>query len=66
MMTHYDYETVDRLCGVTTVLADLVRDQAAVIAQAGIPDEAMEKFAERRADADKELDIVEYRLRGFI
>ena len=36
------FELIDRLCGVTTQLADLVRKQAAVIMQADIPDETKE------------------------
>lgn len=60
------YETIDRLCEVTTMLADLVREQAAVIAQADIPDDVKAEFAKKRATADDELDIVEYAVRNFI
>lgn len=58
-----EYEAIDRLCGVTTMLADLVREQAAIIAQADIPEETKQIIAKKRSAADKELDIIEYGLR---
>lgn len=57
------YEMVDRMCGITTMLADLVREQASVIAQADIPDETKEVIAKKRDAAYEELDIIEYGLR---
>lgn len=57
------YEMLDRMCGITTMLADLVREQASIIAQADIPDETKEVLAKKRDAADKELDIMEYSLR---
>ena len=41
------YEMLDRMCGITTMLADLVREQASIIAQADIPDETKEVLAKR-------------------
>lgn len=58
-----EYEMIDRLCGVTTMLADLVREQAAIIAQADIPEETKHLIAEKRDATDEELDILEYHLR---
>lgn len=58
-----EYEMIDRLCGVTTMLADLVREQAAIIAQADIPEETKQLIAEKRDATDEELDILEYHLR---
>lgn len=57
------YEAIDKMCSVTTMLADLVREQAAIIAQADIPDETKELLEQKRDDVDKELDIIEYGLR---
>lgn len=45
------------------MLADLVREQASIIAQADIPDETKEVLAKKRDAAYKELDIMEYSLR---
>lgn len=57
------FEIIDRLCGVTTMLADLVREQASIIAQADLPDETKEALAQRRKKADDELDALEYGMR---
>lgn len=57
------YEAIDKLCAVTTMLSDLVREQAAIIAQADIPDETKEILAKKRDAVDKELDVIEYGLR---
>ncbi len=57
------YEVIDKLCSVTTMLADLVREQAAVIAQADIPDETKEVLANKMDAAYEELDVIEYGLR---
>ena len=57
------YEAIDKLCAVTSMLADLVKEQAAIIAQADIPDETKEALEKKRDAVDKELDIVEYGLR---
>lgn len=58
-----DYELIDRLCGVTTMLADIVKEQAAIIAQADMPDSVKEALEKKRDSADLELDVIEYNLR---
>lgn len=58
-----NFETIDRLCSVTTLLADLVRDQAAIIAQCDIPEETRKEYDRRKDEIDTELDLLEYRLR---
>lgn len=58
-----NYETIDRLCSVTTLLADLVRDQAALLAQCDIPEDARKEYERRKDEIDTDLDILEYRLR---
>ena len=57
------YEMIDRLCEVTTMLADLVKEQASLLAQADIPDETLVALHEKRQKADDELDTLEYALR---
>ena len=57
-------ELIDRLCAVTTKLADIVRDQDQFIEQMETVDEEIKKqFAEKRAAADEELDLIELKLR---
>lgn len=57
-------ELIDRLCAVTTKLADIVRDQAQFIEQMEAVDEEIKKqFAEKREAADEELDLIELKLR---
>lgn len=58
------YEIIDRLCGVTTELSDLVKKQAEIIAQCDIPDELNEELDAMREKADKDLDVIEYKLRA--
>lgn len=57
-------ELIDRLCTVTTKLADIVRDQAQFIEQMeDVDQETKRRFAEKRAAADEELDLIELKLR---
>lgn len=58
-----NYETIDRLCSVTTLLVELVRDQAAIIAQCDIPEDARKEYDRRKDEIDTEIDLLEYRLR---
>lgn len=53
-----EYELVERLCGVTAVLADVVKEQAAIIAQADIPDSTKVELEQRRKAVYSELDII--------
>ena len=57
------FELIDRLCGVSTQLADLVRKQAAVIIQADIPEETKAMLEAERKHADDELNLLEYKMR---
>lgn len=59
-------ELIDRLCAVTTALADIVRQQESVIAQHRMLDtESGEKIAAKREAAYAELDVLELNLRPF-
>lgn len=60
-------EIIDRLCVVTTMLADIVRQQESVIAQHRMLDsESGKKLAEKRDAAYSELDLLEYNLRPLV
>lgn len=60
-------EIIDKLCHVTTVLSDLVREQSNVMAQYGVVlmDDGSDENAILRlqAQADEELDEIEMALR---
>lgn len=58
-----NYETIDRLCSVTTLLTELVRDQAALIAQCDVPEDVRKEYDRRKDEIDTEFDLLEYRLR---
>lgn len=58
-----DYEIIDLLCSATTALSDIVRKQAEVIAQCEIANELAAELKEMRDSADRQLDVIEYRLR---
>ena len=60
-------EIIDRLCAVTTMLADIVRQQESIIAQHRMLDgESGKKLAEKRDAAYTELDLLEYNLRPLV
>lgn len=59
------YEIIDRLCEVTTLLSEIVRKQAEAIAQSDISVEVKNKLEKMRTDADERLDVIEYKLRKF-
>lgn len=60
-------EIIDRLCAVTTMLADIVRQQESVIAQHRMLDgESGKKLAEKRDAAYSELDLLEFNLRPLV
>jgi hypothetical protein len=59
------YEIIDRLCEVTTLLSEIVRKQAEAIAQSDISVEVKNDLEKMRTDADERLDVIEYRLRKF-
>lgn len=59
------YELADRLCAATEILAGIIREQAAVIAQADIPDETKDALARKRGIAEAEMELLEYEIRGL-
>lgn len=65
-MEPYVYETIDRLCTATNALADIVRKQAEVIAQADIAEEVRKELEHMETDANNQLDVAEMGLRKII
>ncbi|MDO5391048.1 MAG: hypothetical protein Q4F24_08195 [Eubacteriales bacterium] len=53
------YELIDRLCDITTMQADIIRKQQAVIMQHGIEIESQE-LDELLRNAELRMDQVEY------
>ena len=72
MMTQF--ELIDRLCAVNTLLTDIVREQAAIMAQHGIePIQTQDEATDRLDDlfgkykrAEDENDAIEAALRKYI
>lgn len=65
-MEPYVYEVIDRLCSATNALAEVVRRQAEVIAQADIAEEVRKELEQMETDANEQLDVAELRLRKII
>ncbi len=59
------YEIVDNLCEVVTLLTEIVKKQEEVIAQSDISLEVKKELDVIRANADERLDVIEYKLRKF-
>lgn len=57
------YELTDKLCGLTETLAGIIREQAAVIAQADIPDETKNELARKRSIAEAEMASLENKIK---
>ena len=58
-----EFELVDRLCAVNTLLSDIVRELAAIIAQHGITPLDGD-LSGKIAAADAENDLLEAAMRG--
>ena len=58
-----NFDVIDMMCEVTTMLSDIVREQAYILEQADIPEELKEDMRAMRDNADAKLDNIEYRLR---
>lgn len=59
------YEIVDNLCEVVTLLTEIVKKQEEVIAQSDISLEVKKELDVMRANADERLDVIEHKLRKF-
>lgn len=58
-----DYEAIDRLCSIITMLSDIVREQAAIIEQADIPESTKEVLKRKRDTVNSALDAVWHKTR---
>lgn len=59
-------ELIDRLCAANEILTEIVREQAAIMAQHGIEEiqqEGREGLSDRIQRAENENDAIEYELR---
>lgn len=52
------FETIERLCAVTRLQADIIRQQAEIIAQAEIADKIAAELSEMRQTAANELEQI--------
>ena len=67
-------ELIDRLCAVNTLLTDIVREQAEIMAQHGIEEmqtqneatDRLDDLFEKRKRAEDENDAIEAALRKYI
>lgn len=57
------FEIIDGLCEVTTLLSEIVKKQAEAIAQSDISLEVQNELENMRSNADERLDVIEYKLR---
>lgn len=53
------YETIEKLCAVARLQANIIQRQAEIIAQAEIADSIAAELAEMRGDAKVQLDTIE-------
>lgn len=60
-------EIIDRLCAVTNLQSDIIKEQATFIEeQLAVDAEIKKRFADKRKTADEELDAIECGLRPFL
>lgn len=58
-------EIISRLCGVTTVLSDIVRKQQEIIEQSKIEEAVKKQLRQQVNEADREMDVLEYHMRRY-
>lgn len=59
-------ELIDRLCAVNTLLTEIVKEQAEIIAQSDIDVNSQKKFLNKTEKAEQENDLIEAALRRYI
>lgn len=59
-------ELIDRLCAVNTLLTEIVKEQAEIIAQNDIDVNSQKKFLDKTKKAEQENDLIEAALRRYI
>lgn len=56
-------EIISRLCEVTNTLADIVKKQQIAIERSKIEEAVKEELRQQVKETDRELDVLEYRMR---
>lgn len=56
-------EIISRLCEVTETLSEIVKKQQTIIEQSKIEEEVKEELRQQVKETDRELDVLEYRMR---
>lgn len=56
-------EIISRLCEVTETLSEIVKKQQIIIEQSQIDEEIKEEIRKQVKETDRELDVLEYRMR---
>ena len=59
------YVIVDRLCGATTQLLQIIKKQEEIIEQCRISDELHKELDDMKNDVDQKMDLIEYDLRSY-
>ena len=59
-------ELIDRLCAVNTLLTEIVKEQAEIIAQSDIDVNSQKNFLNKTEKAEQENDLIEAALRRYI
>lgn len=59
-------EIISRMCEVTNILSDIVKEQQEIIERSKIEEEVKEELRKRVQEADKEQDVIEYHLRRYV
>ena len=59
------YVIVDRLCGSTTQMLEIIRKQEEIIEQCRISDELHKELDDMKSDVDQKMDLIEYDLRSY-
>ena len=59
-------EIISRLCGITTVLSEIVRKQQETIERSKVEEAVKEELRQMVDGAERELDVMEYHLRRIV
>lgn len=58
-------EIISRLCDVTNILSEIVKNQQETIEQSKIEEAVKEEFRKEEKEAERELDVIEYHGRRY-
>lgn len=57
------YRIIEELSAIVNKLLEIVKEQSKLLEMADIPQDTVQKLSDKKKDIDKELDLVEYRIR---